>query len=63
MIRHPLDPFSIVVGLLSLSGSVAWFLVDGGLVDASDLVWGAPVALVLVGVAVIALSVRPPARP
>jgi hypothetical protein len=63
MIRHPLDLLSLVVGLLSVAGALAWLLLERGSVDVDDLLWAAPVALVLVGATAVAASLRRPARP
>ncbi len=63
MIRHPLDLLSLVAGLLSVAGSLAWLLVERGQADVDDLLWAAPVVLVLVGATVVAASLRRPARP
>jgi hypothetical protein len=64
MIRHPLDLFSLVLGLLCLTGAAAWLALDRGYVDVDELLWAAPVALVLVGVVGIGASLsRRPAAP
>lgn len=61
MIRHPLDLFSLLIGLLSVAGSLAWLLLARGYVDVDDLLWAAPVALVVIGVTAVAASLRPTA--
>jgi cytochrome c-type biogenesis protein CcmH/NrfF len=38
-------------------------LLERGSVDVDDLLWAAPVALVLVGATAVAASLRRPARP
>ncbi len=58
MIRHPLDLFSLVVGLLALGGASAWLLLDNGYLEAESLFWLAPVALVVLGVFAVAASLR-----
>lgn len=58
MIRHPLDLFSLVLGLLSLAGATTWLLLDRDYVRVDELVWAAPVALVIVGVIGVAASLR-----
>jgi hypothetical protein len=63
MIRHPLDLLSLVVGLPSVAGALAWLLLERGSVDVDDLLWAAPVALVLVGATAVAASLRRQARP
>ena len=63
MIRHPLDLLSLVVGLLSVAGALAWLPLERGSVDVDDLLWAAPVALVLVGTTAVAASLRRQARP
>lgn len=59
MIRHPLDVFSLLVGLLSIAGSTAWLLLEHGYVATDQLLWAGPVALVIVGVVAVAASLRP----
>lgn len=63
MIRHPLDLFSLVVGVLSLAAAGVWLLLEQGYAESDDLVWAAPAALVIVGVAGIAASLRRTRRP
>ena len=58
MIRHPLDLISMLLGLLCVGGAIAWLALDLDYVDVDELAWAAPVALVLVGVAGIAASLR-----
>ena len=58
MIRHPLDLISMLLGLLCVAGATAWLTLDRDYVDVDELVWAAPVALVLVGVIGIAASLR-----
>jgi hypothetical protein len=58
MIRHPLDLLSLVLGLLCVTGATAWLLLDRDYVDVDELVWAAPVALVLLGVIGIGASLR-----
>ena len=58
MIRHPLDLLSLIFGGLCVSGATAWLALDRDYVDVDELVWAAPVALVLMGVTGIAASLR-----
>ena len=58
MIRHPLDLFSLVVGGLSLAAAAVWLVLEQGYADSDDLVWAAPAALVVVGAAGIAATLR-----
>jgi hypothetical protein len=58
MIRHPLDLFSLVLGLLCVAGAAAWLALDRDYVDVDGLGWAAPVALVLAGAVGIGASLR-----
>ncbi len=58
MTRHPLDVASLLFGLLAVAAAAVWLVLDPGDADADDLVWGAPIALVVLGVLGIAVSLR-----
>lgn len=58
MTRHPLDLLSLFLGLLSIATAATWLVLDRGFVDLDDLVWAAPVALVLAGITGVAASLR-----
>jgi hypothetical protein len=58
MTRHPLDLLSLLLGLLSIAAAATWLVLDRGYVDLDDLVWAAPVALVLAGMTGVAASLR-----
>jgi len=63
MTKHPLDLMSLLAGLLCVAGAAVWLLLERGHVDAEDIVWAAPAALVVLGLAGIASSVRGAASP
>jgi hypothetical protein len=58
MTRHPLDLLSLLLGLLGIAAAATWLVLDRGYVDLDDLVWAAPVALVLAGMTGVAASLR-----
>lgn len=56
--RHPLSPFTLVIGLVLASIGGIWLLRENDVVDTDQLAVAGPVALIVIGVLGIALTLR-----
>ncbi|MGH3357376.1 MAG: hypothetical protein ACRDO7_01145 [Nocardioidaceae bacterium] len=56
MRRHPVDPFSLVLGIAMLVGAGLWIAWDQGDAERSELLIAAPVILIVGGIVGIILS-------
>lgn len=56
--RHPLSPFTLVIGLVLAAIGGIWLLRENDLVDTEQLAVAGPVVLIVVGVLGIALTLR-----
>lgn len=56
MRRHPVDPFSLVLGIAMLTGAGLWIAWDQGDAERSDLLIAAPIILIVGGIVGIIAS-------
>jgi len=56
MKKHPVDPFSLILGVALLVGAGLWIAWDQGGAGRSDLLIAVPVTLIVAGVVGIVLS-------
>lgn len=56
MNKHPVDPFSLILGVALFAGSGLWIAWDQGGTERSDVLIAVPVTLIVAGLAGIVLS-------
>lgn len=56
MRKHPVDPFSLILGVALFAGAGLWIAWDQGDAERSDLLIAVPVTLIVAGVVGIVLS-------